>query len=444
MNSAAKTSAYAALAAMTASPSLAASFALNTQSAESLGAATAGAQATRATPGNAYFNPASIVGVEGLEGSLSVVGVLIDSSYNDASGQLLGTVPVSGAPAGEAPLSDGVFPTGAIAAPINDRFYVGLAVYSPFGFGSSYADDSVIRYHGTESELLSLSFTPLIGVALNDDWSIAAGPRIQYANVTLAGAIDAAGAAAAASLPGFIPGTDDVFFELEADRVDVGYIVGVQGRIAEGVSVGASYTSGIEHGFSGDATFDLDQSVAGQTLAAGGLFLDTGFGLDFATPATAQFGAVVDMTENARLLASGVLTRWSTFDQLIVEFDNPAQPTDVLTQNWDDAWTAALGAEIDLSPASTVRFGTMWEQTPVNEDFESTRIPDGDRFWIAGGFSTRLSARAELHVAASYVVAEDSPINQPATRPENLLRGAVQTEVEITSLLFGLGVDFRF
>ena len=87
---------------------MAAAFALNTQSAESLGAATAGAQAAEATPGNIYFNPAAIVGVEGLEGSLSVVGVLNNSRYSNAEGVLLGTVPVSGQSAGEAPLDDGV------------------------------------------------------------------------------------------------------------------------------------------------------------------------------------------------------------------------------------------------------------------------------------------------------------------------------------------------
>lgn len=439
-----KTQALASLLMFTSSPVMAGAFALNTQSAESLGAATAGAQAAEATPGNMYFNPASIVGVDGVEGSFSVVGVIMNSSYRDADGTLLGTVPVAGAASGEAALNDGVFPTGAIAAQLNDRFYVGLGFYAPYGFGSSYADDSVVRYHGTASELLSASLTPVLGFAINDDWSIAAGPRFQYADVTLRGAVDAAGIATAQSVSGFIPGTDDVFFNFEADSFDIGYIVGLQGELSEGVRVGASFSSKIEHGLSGTADFDVSQSLAGQALQGFGLFLDTDFTSDFVTPAVAQFGAQVDVAPNVTLLASAVLTRWSSFENVIAVFENPFQPADVLTQNWNDAWSGSLGAEIELSPSSQFRFGVMYEDAPVDEAFMSTRIPDGDRLWGAVGFSQQLNDRAELHFAASYLVADDMVVSQPAARPENLFRGSLDTVVENEAFVLGLGVDYRF
>ncbi len=444
MKRAALSSLLSGLSAFTASPVLAAAFALNTQSAESLGAATAGAQAAEATPGNIYFNPAAMVGVDGVEGSISVIGVLNNSRYENAEGALFGTVPVAGAGAGDGPLDDGVFPTGAVAARLGDRLYAGLAVYIPYGFGSSYAPDSVIRYHGTESELVTASITPVIGVALTERWSIAAGPRIQYAEVTLEGVIDAGGIASAQSIPGAVPGTDDVPFSLVGDSVDVGYIVGVQGEPAKGVRVGASFTSKIEHGLDGEAEFDVAGSLAGQGLQAFGLFLDTDFTNNFATPAVAQFGAQIDVAPRVTLLASATLTRWSSFEELAIEFENPLQPTDLLTQNWNDAWGGSLGAEIELSPTARLRFGAMYEDAPVDEAFASTRIPDGDRIWGAVGYSRELNRRAELHLSAAYLVADEMQISQPAARPENLFRGSLDATVENEAFVFGLGVDYRF
>lgn len=439
-----KISALSALFMFAASPAMAAAFALNTQSAESLGAGTAGAQAAEATPGNIYFNPAAIVGVKGVAGSLSVVAALNNSNYRNAEGALFGAVPVSGAQAGDGALDDGVFPTGAIAARLSDRLYVGLAVYAPYGFGSSYARDSAVRYHGAESRLVSAAFTPVIGFAITENWSIAAGPRFQYAEVTLEGAIDAAGIASAQSVPGVIPGTDDVFFELQGDSFDVGYSVGLQGEVTRRARVGASFTSKIEHGLSGAADFDVAGSLAGQALGAFGLFLDTDFTADFATPAVAQFGAQVDLSPRVTLLASANLTFWSSFEEVAAVFGNPFQPADILTQNWNDAWSGSLGAEIALSPSSRFRFGVMYEDAPVEEAFTSPRIPDGDRVWGAVGFSTALNDRAELHLAASYLVADDIPVSQPATRPENLFRGSLDAVIENEAFVLGLGIDYRF
>ena len=423
---------------------MAAAFALNTQSAESLGAATAGAQAAEATPGNIYFNPAAIVGVEGLEGSLSVVGVLNNSRYSNAEGVLLGTVPVSGQSSGEAPLDDGVFPAAAIAGRLSERFYLGLALYAPYGLSTAYDDDSVIRYHGTASQLFSAVITPVIGVAINENWSLAAGPRFQYVDGTLRGAVDAAGVATALSAPGFVPGTDDVFVDIEADSFDVGFTVGLQGQVTETLRVGLSFNSKIDHGLEGEAVFDAGGSAAGQALQGFGLFLDTDATADLATPAVAQFGAQLAVAPRVTLLASATYTRWSGFENFITVFDNPFQEADVITQNWNDAWGGSIGAEIELSPSSRFRFGAMYEDAPVDEDFTSPRIPDGDRVWGAVGFSQKLSERVKLNLAGSYLVINDIPIRQPATRPENLFRGGLNADIESEAFVVSAGVDFKF
>ncbi len=428
-----------------AAPAAASGFALNTQSAEALGAATAGAQASEATPANAYFNPAAIVGVNGLEGSFSVIGVVNDSSYENAEGLLFGVVPVQGESAGEDVIGDGVFPTGAIAAKLGDRLFAGLALYAPFGFSSSYDDDSIARYHGTFSQVVSGSVTPILGIELTEGWSIAAGPRFQYIDIDIDGAIDAAGIEAALLMTAAIPGTDDVFYELSAKDWGVGFVAGLQGSLTDRITFGVSFSSKIEHDLEGDAQFNISQSASGQTLAlAAGLFQDTGIAGEFTTPAILQIGAQIELTPQTRLLTSAVQMRWSSFEQLTTAFDNPVQPPEVTTQNWKNAWSGSLGVEHDLSAADTLRFGVMVEEDPVNPAFSSPRVPGASRIWLAGGYSREVSSRAELHLAASYVFGDARRIDESGAYPENLFRGSFGADADINGIVIGAGLDWRF
>ncbi len=419
-------------------------FALNTQSAEALGAATAGAQAASATPGNAYFNPASIVGVEGFETSFSIVAAFNDTSYSNASGALLGTVPVAGDSAGETVIGDGVFPTGATAIRLSENLFAGIAVYAPFGFNTSYDDTSVARYHGTFSQVVSGSISPILGIEFAPGWSIAGGPRLQYIDIDLEGAIDAAGIEAALLMTAAVPGTDDAFIDVSANDWGLGYTVGFQGALGDRITIGASFSSKIEHTLDGAATFDISGSASGQTLAGLGLFQDSDLSTQFTTPGNLQAGVQIEMTPQTRLLASAVQTRWKSFDQLTLTFANPAQPPETTTQNWRNTWSLAGGLEHDFGPAQTLRFGVMYEEDPANPAFSSPRVPGASRVWLAGGYSRALSDRAELHLAASYVIADTTPLSQSAALPENLFRGAFTGDVDISSIVAAAGIDWKF
>ncbi|WP_428408613.1 OmpP1/FadL family transporter [Hyphococcus sp.] len=423
---------------------MASGFSLNLQSAEALGAATAGAQATPATPGNAFFNPASIVGVEGLETSLSFIGVLNDTSYENADAALFGVVPVAGETEGEGVIGDAIIPTGAAAFKLSDHLFAGVAVYAPFGFDTEYEDTSVLRYHGTYSKVLSGVIQPMVGFSFGD-WSIAAGPKFQYVDISLEGAIDAAGIESALLMTAAVPGTDDAFVDVSANDWGTGFVVGVQGAIGDRLTVGASFSSKIEHNLEGTAAFDISASTSGQTLAGlVGLFQDTGVTSEFTTPGNIQFGLRFEANDKTRVLASGRQTRWESFDQLVLNFENPVQADEVTTQNWQNAWAGSVGVERDFGPAQTVRLGVMYEEDPANPDFSSPRVPGASRVWLAAGYSRDLSDRAELHLAASYAIAETTPLNESAAYPENLFRGSATGDVDIAGFVAGVGIDWRF
>ncbi len=426
------------------SPAFAAGFSLQSQDSENLGAALAGAQARFASPGAAYYNPASIVGVDGLESSFTLTAGLISSSYDSASGTLLGSVPIQGDSSGDNIVPDAITIHSGFSAPIGDNLFVGAAINIPFGFGSRYDEDSIPRYHGVDSKVVAISLTPIIGVELDDNWSIAAGPRIQYFDVSIESAVDAAGIATALDIDGFTPGTDDAFSKLDDGDIGFGFVFGLQGELSEHVRLGASFTSKIKHEFDGDATFDVTGSMAGQALNSIGLLQDTGFVGELTTPSAVQVGVAADVSPDLTLLASATVMRWSTFEEIRADFDNPAQPPEVVTQNWRDAWTWSVGAEYHVSSESTARVGVMFEKTPVDPTFASTRIPDGDRVWLTAGFSTELGEKATLHLGGAYLMFDDSSIDQPGTLPENVFRGSLEADLEISTVLLSAGLDWRF
>ncbi|MCK5746355.1 MAG: outer membrane protein transport protein [Oricola sp.] len=420
-------------------------FALNTQSAEALGAATAGAQATPGTPGNAYFNPASIVGVDGFETSLSIVGVWNDTSYSNAEAALFGVVPVAGETSGQGVIGDGIFPTGAVATKLSDRLFAGVAVYAPYGFNSEYADASVARYHGTFSEVVTGSISPLLGVDLGGGWSIAAGPRFQYMDSTIKGANDAAGIEAALLMTSSVPGSDDVFYKISGDDWGVGFTAGFHGKIGERITIGASYLSKIDHQLEGSVDFRTEDSASAQTLATiAGIFLDTDTVSTLSTPATVQFGAQIEATTKTRLMVSAAQIRWERFEELTTSFANPAQPDEVITQNWQNTWGVAVGMEHDIAPAHTVRLGAMYEEDPVNPAYASPRLPGASRVWLAAGYSHDLSDNARLHLAASYVVSDTGPVSESGAYPENLFRGSYEGDWKIGSVVAAVGLDWKF
>ena len=86
------------------------------------------------------------------------------------------------------------------------------------------------------------------------------------------------------------------------------------------------------------------------------------------------------------LLADVLYTRWRSFDQILIEFDNPAQPDVLQIQDYDDAFRFSLGLNYQYSPKVILRTGVAFDQTPVRGPSRNTaRIPDTDRTWLSFG-----------------------------------------------------------
>ncbi len=413
----------------------AAGFALEHQSARALGVAFAGAQAIDDDPGMTAYNPAAIAGANGVEFSLTATGVFPLTEYDSAQATLLGVAPVAGASSGTGISSNEVIPNLTIAVPLGDRVTAGLTVNGAFGFKTSYDGNSVVRYQARDSDLQVIEFAPTMAVEPAPGVTIGASLRAHLLDLTVTSTIDAGGIAAASMVPGFAPGSSDLEAAFEGDNFALGYAVGVQASLSPRMRFGASYTSKIEHDIKGDAAFDLAGSAAGQVLnAAVGLFAADSFTSEFVTPGAAGVGLAFDASDRLTLLASGRVTFWSSFETVSLSFNDLATPDEILRQEWEDAWSASLGAEYKLTPQTTVRGGVMYDETPVTDQFASPRIPDGDRYRISAGLSHQMSSRVSADIGVAYAAFGDRNINLTGAAPEELFRGGLSGRFSFEAL----------
>ncbi|MGE0182925.1 MAG: OmpP1/FadL family transporter [Parvularculaceae bacterium] len=420
-------------------------YGLEQHSARALGAAFAGAQARAGDPGLAIYNPAAIAGVKGLDLSVNATGVWSRSSYENAAGVLLGAVPIAGRSDDRNIGANAVIPALAIASPLTDRITFGLTVHSPFGLKTSYAPDSAVRYQAQLSEAKTIAAMPTLAIDLTDNFTIAGGLRVQYIDLSVTATIDAGGAAAASMVPGFIPGSSDLPAEFDGDDVEIGFAAGFQASLTPQLTVGGSYFSKIDHDIEGDASFDLAASTAGQALnALAGLFAPSTFASDFNTPASAGLGVEYAANERLTLLASATWLNWSTFEDVSLVFSNPAQPPEILNQDWNDGWTLSLGGELDAGASTVLRAGFMYDATPVNDAFASPRIPDADRYWVTAGVTQLLGEHLSADLGLAVAFFDDRQISLPGVAPEDLLRGSLDATLETTAFAVSGRLRYSF
>lgn len=425
---------------------LASGFAVEHQNAEAQGSAYAGAQAKGADAGFAAYNPAAIAGLSRAELSANATVLFGATGYENASATLLGAFPAAGLSEDNGVLPVAFVPASAIAFPVSERLSLGLTVTSPFGLRSEYDVASAARYYAQDADLLTIAVAPTAAYEITDRIAIGASLRIQYADLTVSQVVDAGGVAFLSMIPGFTPGSSDLFAEFKADDIAIGFLAGAQVEPVDGLRFGFSYASKIEHDFDGAATFDIAGSPAAFVLnGAAGLFADTDFTSTLRLPASYSLGAAADVSERVRLLASVALTKWSVFDQLVLDFANPAQPPEIITAAWDDTWSFGIGGEYQANEETTLRAGFAYDETPVTDAFAGPRIPDTDRRWLNAGVSHAFSDRLTVDFAAGLNVAPKTrEVRLDGTAPGDALRGALTADVNVDTYTVSLRSRFKF
>jgi len=438
----------AGVAILSALPTLAhgSGFALIEMNARGQGNAYAGAAAHTPDASTVYFNPAGMMMLDQdqVAGALHLISPEADFD-NDGSSQaaILGGAPLSG------PDDDGgvnaVVPNLYWVASINDDMKFGLGVNAPFGLETDYDDDWVGRYHAVNSKLQTVNVNPSLAYRVNDKLSIGGGLNIMYGDVDLSNKIDfgavcvaAAGAPTCGGL-GSLPQQADGKAKFSADNNDdisTGWNLGLMFEISPQTSIGMTYRSEIEMKVKGDVNFTVPSQLT--FLTGTGLFQDGDIDAKVDLPASFSF-SVVHKIDKFTWLADATWTGWSSFDELRIKYDNPAQPDSVTTEDWNDTMRYSIGLDYQYSDQWTWRTGVAFDESPVpNEERRTARLPGNDRTWVSLGASYMHSSALSLDFGYSHLFIKDAKIDNEfeSSVPtlNSTLTGEYQGSVDIVSI----------
>ncbi len=426
-------------------------FSLIEHGASGLGNAYAGSSAVAADASTVFFNPAGMLQLKDPEIMLGGHAILVDATLTDEGTTLntaLGGTPVSGE---SSVVNDNVtfIPNLYGVYPINDSLVAGLSIDVPFGSSTDYGDQWFGRYTATSSSLAIVDINPAIAYRVNDWFHVGGGLSLQIANASLENAVDS-GAVCFATSPdpaicvnaGLTPGNLDVDSqaEIEGDSVAVGFNLGAMFIPYEHTRIGVMFRSEVDHDLEGDGRFDNSPEFQALLDAtASPAFISGGGRVDLTTPAMAavSIAHTLQAYDRVELLADVFFTGWTSFEQILVEFDNPAQPDVLQIQDYEDAFRFSAGLNFQATSKLILRTGVAFDQTPVRGPSRNTaRIPDGDRTWFSLGLGYKSSDRFSFDLGYTRIFLDDVAIDNsfPEQGPSaSFLRASVESSVNIFS-----------
>ena len=206
---------YTALCAVFASSeAFASGFNLKEQSAAAQGNAFAGATAGAEDITYSYFNPAGLTRHSGTKMAVGGTWIAPRSKAKTASSDN----PVVGhSETGYTGniVHAAVSPNFYVSHQINNKWTAGFSLNTPFGMITTYDDDWAGRFHGTKSDVKTLTATPMLAYRPFCKLSLGAGVQVQYVRAKLSNA--------QITMNGMMPQEDHT--KLYGDALDVGWSV---------------------------------------------------------------------------------------------------------------------------------------------------------------------------------------------------------------------------
>ncbi len=92
----------------------------------------------------------------------------------------------------------------------------------------------------------------------------------------------------------------------------------------------------------------------------------------------------------------------------------------------------------------TLRAGVAYDQSPVNEEYRTPRIPDGDRYWLSLGAGWRPTDWFDLDAAFTYIDVESTNVRLTSADTGSTFRGNLDAEYDSYIVLLGLSARLRF
>ncbi len=401
----------------------------------------AGLTATADDASAVFYNPAGITQLKGVHTMFGATAInpMVNVKTN---GQITAAFPsqvmsVTGTEDNTTGFANNWFfpPHAYYTQQLSDRLYLGAGVFTRFGLGTEYPTTWPGRYNSYNARIQTLEFNPNLAYKVSDKFSIAGGLNVTWLDLTLQ----------KKAAFNYALGTSDVDVDLNGDAYGWGLNLAAHYKPVDWLSAGISYRSRVsihmDHG--GTVNFTkpaLPAGVPAPIVAAyGASFNDTSASGDIRLPDMVFAGLAVKPIKKVTVGGGVFWTRWSTYDQLVIDFEDPITATGVkqskAKKNWDDVFRYYIGVEWNVTDWMDLRLGYAYDENPVPDNTISYELPDSDRqyFSLGCGFHR---GNWTLDLAYMYLLFDDRDID--ARGAEGVLDGKVEDGyAHLISLSFG-------
>ncbi|HTQ01709.1 MAG TPA: outer membrane protein transport protein [Casimicrobiaceae bacterium] len=454
----------AAVLALAAGQALGAAFALQEQDGSGLGNAFAGGAAAAEDASTVWSNPAGMSRFSTVQVAGAVSGIFLSAKFND-SGSLPAFNQPLGGDGGQGGQSAAV-PSFYLVVPINRDWAFGLGVGVPFGLETDWDSGWLGRYQALHSKVQTLNINPAISWRVNDQFTLAAGVDYQQikadftSNVNYSGALATAAQTAAAQglIPASVvgpfiqatPGLDSSA-DISGNDWAWGWNVGVMWNITPDTRIGAQYRSSIKYDVNGNInignpTVSLPPSLApigaalvpvvNSQLASGGVTAS------IKLPSISNISIYSRLNPKWDVMGDVQYTNWSTIQQLAFVRTGPGATLPPTPENFSNVWRVSGGASYYLDDAWKFRGGIAWDESPVQDAYRTPRLPDQNRFWLAGGVQYTYMKQWKFDLGATYIWVSNGSSNQ--NEGNTAANGLIQGNYSSNVFVVGGQVSYSF
>lgn len=409
-------------------PAQAGGIALLESGGKRMGSGFAGGAASAEDATTIWWNPAGMTRIRRHNAVVSAHYIVPRFAFDNEGSLDVASMPLSGRDADGG--VEAFVPSAYAAFRLNRQWHVGLSINTPFGLSTRYPDDWVGRYYATESEMVTFNINPAVACKINRCWSVGVGLNALYTDASLENRVDFG---AFAQAPQAFDGTA----KASGEDWGFGWNVGVLYEPSCCTRFGLHYRSKVDLTLEGDGEFVVPAAVAGGLPP--GLFTNTGAEADVEFPDSLSFSAYHKVNNCLAVMGDVTWTHWRTFDELIVEFDNPAQPDNVLDLDWRNTFRYSLGVAWTPNDRWEFRAGVLFDPTPVPTKNRTPRIPDADRFWVTLGAGFQVNRRMRIDLSYAHIFAGDADIRQVSATAGSLF-GSYDSSGDLVGLQ--LSIDF--
>jgi long-chain fatty acid transport protein len=310
---------------------------------------------------------------------------------------------------------------------ISDNWAFGFGVYTPFGLGTEWPQNSLPAFVSQKATLRTFFITPSIAYKISPMLSIGGGIDIAYGDVKLRRNIQVP-----APLPQAIISND-----IDADTVDVGFNLAALIETDNNFSFAVTYKHKIDLKLDGDARF---QNVPAPLVP---FFPDGPAFTELPLPAQLMFGASTTY-ENFSFEGDLIFSFWDAFESLPISFANQTLVVrdQVIPRDWENTWAIRLGVEYKWDDRNAFRGGYLWDKTPVVDQSVDPILPDGSRNGITLGYGYNTGVwKFDVSYMHLFIGDRTSPIDNFISPPGNLAAAGFYTS-SADLLAFGFGYKF--